>query len=382
LLGNAGRYTDQGGVRVRVCRDGNDLLVSVQDTGKGIPAADLGKLFQPFQQLDGSIRRHVGSGLGLSVSKRFIELHGGKIWVESRVGAGTTFFFRLPVDLEPPPAGSISRWLMPDWEFIQRASSSKAPQPEMCPRFVVWEARGALQRLLRRYWGDAEIVPVVSLEKAQRELAAMPSQALLVNNASIAGALQQLTSAPLPYGIPVIVCSVAAPSDSAEALGISGYLVKPVSQEALLTELDRLGLAEGTILIVDDDPDALQLFRRMLSSARQDYRVLLARDGYEALGVLRQSRPDVILLDLIMPNMDGYQLIALREQDEALRDIPIIVVSAQDPTGQPVVSSALAVTHRDGLSARQLLTSIRALSQALSAAGQLGDPTPPAASLA
>jgi signal transduction histidine kinase/CheY-like chemotaxis protein len=379
LLGNAGRYTDQGGVHVRVWREGNDLFTSVQDTGRGIASADMSKLFQPFQQLDGSIqRRYGGSGLGLSISKRFIELHGGKIWVESQPGTGASFFFRIPFDIEPPPAGGPGRWLTPDWEFLQRSGPSKAPKPHMRPRLVVWEAKEALQRLLNRYWGDAEIVPVGSLEDAERELARTPSQALLVNDASISGALQCIDSAALPYGTPVMICSVPSSYDSAEALGVSDYLVKPVSREALLGALEKLGLPGKTVLIVDDEPDALQLFRRTLNSAQQGYRVLLARDGREALNAVRQSRPDVMLLDLIMPNMDGFQLLALREQDEALRGIPIIVLSAQDPVGRPVISSVLAVTHRGGLSAHQLLTSMQAISQALSAAHQVGDPALPA----
>ena len=110
LLGNAGRYTERGGVLVRVWQELGELLTSVQDTGPGIAPTEIDKLFQPFQQLDGSIRqRFGGSGLGLSISKRFIELHGGKIWVESQPGTGTTFSFRLPIELQPPPAGSAAR---------------------------------------------------------------------------------------------------------------------------------------------------------------------------------------------------------------------------------------------------------------------------------
>ena len=100
LLSNAGRFTERGGVRVRIWQEGNDVVVSVADTGAGIAAEDLGKLFQPFQQLDSTIRRRYGgTGLGLSISKRFIELHGGKIWVESKEGIGTTFSFCLPISL-------------------------------------------------------------------------------------------------------------------------------------------------------------------------------------------------------------------------------------------------------------------------------------------
>jgi CheY-like chemotaxis protein len=124
-------------------------------------------------------------------------------------------------------------------------------------------------------------------------------------------------------------------------------------------------------LIVDDEPDALQLFGRMLALPGRGYRVLLARDGREAMGILEQYRPDAILLDLVMPNMDGFQLLEARKGDPALRDIPVVVISARDPAGQPIVSSALAVTRGGGLSVRQLLASIEAVGEILSTTGKL-----------
>jgi signal transduction histidine kinase/CheY-like chemotaxis protein len=376
LLSNAGRYTQQGGVRVRVWRAGNQLLVSVQDTGRGIATDDLNKLFQPFQQLDGSIhRRYGGTGLGLSISKRFIELHQGKIWAESQPGAGATFTFQIPQD-EPPPSeiGDFSRWLTPDWEFVQRTVPSKAPRSELRHRLVLWESGPpTLRRLLDHRWADTEVVSVSNLDAALAALAETSSQALVVNDSSVAGALERLGSATLPYGVLALVCSVAASADSADALGVSDYLVKPVSQGALLAALDRLSLPVKSILIVDDEPDALQLFRRVLNSSGRGYRVLLARSGREALDVLRETQPDVVLLDLIMPNMDGFQLLTRCKDDPSLRRIPVLVISAQDPAGQPIVSSVLAVTHRGGLSARQLLTSIRALSQAIAGTGPIDD---------
>jgi CheY-like chemotaxis protein len=243
------------------------------------------------------------------------------------------------------------------------------------PRFVVLEGGESLQRLLTRYVDGVEVVPVSSLEQALEELSRIPSQALLINDASVSDALERLNSAvTLPSGTPAFICSVPGVQEASAALGASDCLVRPVSRETLLGALDRLQLGEGTILIVDDEPDALHLFGRMLASSGRGYRVLLARDGREAMNVLHECRPDVILLDLIMPNMDGFQLLEARSQDPALRDIPVLVISAQDPAGQPIVSSALAVTQGSGLSVRQLLTSIEALSRTLSVVSQAGDP--------
>ena len=378
LLSNAGRFTERGGVHIRAWQEGNDIAVAIADTGSGIAAKDMRKLFQPFQQVDGSIRRRYGgTGLGLCISKRYIELHGGKIWVESKKGVGTTFFFRLPVALPLPMSGDFARWLTPDWEYLGRTHPSTAPQAVVRPRFVIHETGNALQRLLGRYRDGVETVRATSLEKALEELVRVPAQALLINGASVSKELERLSASKvLPNGTPAIICAVPDTSQSAGALGASDYLVKPVSRETLLGALDRLNLEEGTILIVDDEPDALQLFGRMLASSERAYHVLLARDGQEATAILRDHRPDVILLDLVMPNMDGFQFLERKSQDPALYDIPIVVISARDPAGQPIVSNALAITCGNGLSVNQLLTSIEAVSRIVSATGPVGDPTP------
>jgi CheY-like chemotaxis protein len=192
---------------------------------------------------------------------------------------------------------------------------------------------------------------------------------------SVEAALERLgRSGSLPYGTPAIVCSVPEMCEITDALGVSEYLVKPVSREQLAAALDRVHLSGNTILIVDDEPEALRLFRRMLTSLGRDYRVLRARDGEEAMTILQRTRPDVILLDLVMPNMDGFRLLAAKNQDPALRDIPVIVISARDPAGQPIVSNALAVMRGGGLSVPRLLACIEALTAILSTAGPIGDP--------
>jgi len=185
LLSNAGRHTEHGGVCVRGWREENDLLVAVADTGPGISQDDMRKLFRPFQQLDGSTRRRFGgTGLGLSISRDFVELHGGKIWVESEEGIGSTFCFRIPLAPALPTKAAIPQWIKPEWEFLERMHPSKAPRPEVPPRFVVLEKGNLLRRLLERYWGGVQVVPVPSLEEACRELADAPSQALLINDVS------------------------------------------------------------------------------------------------------------------------------------------------------------------------------------------------------
>ena len=177
----------------------------------------------------------------------------------------------------------------------------------------------------------------------------------------------------LPNGTPAIVCSVPGMPEAASALGVEDYLVKPISRDMLLGALGRLELGGRTLLVVDDEPDAMRLFQRMLTSATSGYRVLRAGNGREALNILRSQRVDAILLDLVMPGMDGFGLLEVRAQDPALRKIPVLVLSAQDPAGQPIVTSALTVTKSGGLSTVQLLACIEAITRILSAGGPVRD---------
>ncbi|MBI2941934.1 MAG: response regulator [Chloroflexi bacterium] len=312
LLINAGRFTERGGVRVRVCQDENDAVISVADTGPGIATEDQDQVFEPFRQLDSSLRRRDGGvGLGLSISKSFVELHGGKMWLTSEKGCGATFFFSLPVDPPAPLESGLARWLDPSWEYKQRSRRSRLPPTIVRPRVVVLEAGRALQRLVSRHLGEIEVVPVTSLEEAAQELTRVPAKALLINAPSVGEALQRLNSAGcLPNHTPSFVCSVPGPHEAARVLGVADYLVKPISRSELLAAVERLTFRGKTVLIVDDEPDAQRLFRRMLISADQDYRVLRATDGRHAMSILREEHPDLVLLDLVMPEVDGFQLLA------------------------------------------------------------------------
>jgi signal transduction histidine kinase/CheY-like chemotaxis protein len=360
LLSNAGRFTERGGVTVQARVAEGEVLVSVADTGPGIAPEDQARLFQPFQQADGSIRRRFGgSGLGLSISKHFVELHDGRMWLASEVGSGATIFFTLPLEPAAAGGGAYERWLSPAWEYRQRTRKWLAPKPVVRPRWVVVERGTLLQRLLRRYGGETELVAVGSLAEAGQELARGPVAALLVHDLDVGGAVERIRAADLlPPGTPALVCALPEQEAAAHAIGANDYLVKPVSGEALLAALDRFGVGRGTILIVDDEQDAIQLFWRILAASGRGYRVLTASNGAEALAILGSDRPDAILLDLTMPGMDGYQLLALRSEAAAWRDVPVIIVSARDPAGHPIVASAIGITRGGGLTVPQLLSYI------------------------
>ncbi len=260
LISNAGRFTDQGGVTVRVTAKQDEVVVSVTDTGPGIPLESQKRLFEPFQQADGSIRRkYGGTGLGLSISKAFVELHQGKMWVESALGKGTTFSFSLPQTTPAVAPASLMRWFNPYQSYDDTRHVTKFPAVDTRPRLVVVERGVALQKLLGRHVADAKLVVFERLEPALADLMDISPQAVFINQAPVEQALEQLqATGALPEGVPAIVCALQDDGSRTEGLGVADYLIKPVSREALLNAIRALGKPVETILVVDDDADVRQ----------------------------------------------------------------------------------------------------------------------------
>jgi len=378
LLGNAGRFTEQGGVILRCTLEKQLVVISVADTGPGIAPADQERIFEPFQQADVSTRRqHGGSGLGLTISKQFIEMHGGRMWLESTVGQGTTIYFTLPLDqsafaLESsPPAAAAStqrllRAINPDdpLGYRVRTRRSLAPVPTLTERFVVVDPEGALPRLLERHLPNAEIEACGDVGSGLTAVQRSPAQAMVIN-ASPLGAFSQDALPALPFGTPVITCWLPGEQAAARRLGVIEYLIKPLTRDQLLAALARLGSTIKTVLVVDDEEDELHLFTRMLESDRQPYTILQVTNGRRALEMLRSRRPDVLLLDLMMPGLSGFQVLAEKAHDPTIAAIPVIVISSLDPSGDPLAGNTLTVTQGAGLSQRHLIACIQAVGQIL-----------------
>lgn len=374
LLGNAGRFTEQGGVLLQCREREHEVVISVTDTGLGIAEKDQRRIFEPFQQADASTRRqHAGSGLGLTISKQFVEMHSGKMWLESAVGVGTTISFSLPLE-NPAPLligddHKLRRSFTPDDElgYRLRTRRSTAPMPVLTERLVVVDAEQILPRLLEHYLPGVEVEVVADVVGAVDALRRSPAQAMVVNISPFAplspGALGNL-----PFGTPAITCWLPGEHDAAQRLGVVEYLIKPLTYEKLQTTLAKLGPALKTILVVDDEEDELHLFARMLEAHEQNYAVLQVTTGQRALNMLRSRRPDVMLLDLMMPGMNGFQVLEEKARDPAICAIPVIVISSRDPAGDLIVSNTLTVTHGAGLSQRNLVACIQALGKILAPA--------------
>jgi CheY-like chemotaxis protein len=202
-----------------------------------------------------------------------------------------------------------------------------------------------------------------TFEDAYFELRRSPAHALIVNDECAEyGSVLAEHAASLPYGTPVIACWMSREEQVAKQMGVLHYLVKPVTRTKLLSVVGDLGNNLKTILVVDDDADALQFFARILLAAGRGYRVLRASDGQHALALLRERRPDLVLLDMIMPGMDGFTLLQKKNQDREICDIPVIVISASDPLEEPMMTNFLTATRSRGISLRDFITFIHSFS--------------------
>ena len=335
LIGNASKFSQGGCIALRVRREasgeGDHLVFAVSDTGIGLTEEQCGRLFERFSQADESTTRQFGgTGLGLAITRAFCERMGGSIAVESRYGEGATFTIRLPAILtaqdEPEEAAEVAR---------VRAIAAEVLDPHDVVLLVDDDpaARELLQRFLER---EGFRVRTANDGRAGLTLArALKPRAVLLDiempRMDGWAVLHAIRTDPEIAATPVIITSVINEMNLAHVLGATDYLVKPIDWAALKDTMERYRPAEldGTVLVVDDDEDARERLRRTLS--RDGWRVDEAENGRVALARLDEARPDLILLDLMMPEMDGFSFLrALRQRPDG--DVPVVVLTAKDVT--------------------------------------------------
>jgi CheY-like chemotaxis protein len=219
---------------------------------------------------------------------------------------------------------------------------------------------------LTRYRPDVVVNAVASPEAALEEIAHSPAQALIVNEPDADSPRDTDWLRRLPYGTAAITCHVSGQAQAAKAMGVSGYLMKPVQRETLLSQIALAAPEAETVLVVEDNPEAIQLLSRMLKSGARTYQVLRAMDGQRGLDLLRARRPDIMLLDLILPRMSGYDLLSAKNADPAVAQIPVIAVTAQDPIQAPLGNRPIEITKGGGLTLSDLLLTILEVGASLS----------------
>jgi signal transduction histidine kinase/AraC-like DNA-binding protein len=321
LINNAVKFTAQGGVRLAVEISAGAVRVSVHDTGIGIPPEEQALVFNEFRRSDRSITQgYTGLGLGLAICKRLIELHGGTIGLHSsgQEGAGSIFFFSLPVVAAP---ATIAPSLPPNGERV----------------VILTDAAASGQRLVA-YLGargfHIELTLTAETSDWPIRLAAAAPTAVVLDMSSAPepgwAILKTIKSHPLTRHVPVLFYTLT--EDRGAVLELD-YLTKPVElaalTEALEQHLPHADPAKRTVLVVDDDQETLDLNARLVQVHWPEAQLLRALDGREALAILQRTRVDLVLLDLVMPEIDGFAVLEAMRETEATRDVPVIVLTGQ-----------------------------------------------------
>jgi signal transduction histidine kinase/CheY-like chemotaxis protein len=335
MLSNAVKFTPEGGrVGVRASIRGQDLVVEVTDTGPGVPAEDRQRIFDAFQQGARHPEQTEGTGLGLTLSKRILELHGGRIWVESEAGQGSTFGIALPVGSSEPALTSV-----PQVSHGSGLPTEVAPGPR--PTVVVVEDDRRSFDLLRVYLEEAG-ARVVSARDGEEGLDTVRrlSPAGVVLDILLPGidgweVLAQLKADPATAAIPVVVVSMLDERGHGFALGAAEYLVKPIGKDQLLAALYRAAAIPErphTVVAIDDDPLAIELVRASLEP--EGWTVLGAATGQEGLALIRERQPSAVLLDLLMPGMDGFEVVEALRADPDTKSVPVVILTSKSMTQQ------------------------------------------------
>ncbi len=328
LISNAVKFTPHGQITLEVAVCEQQVTISVSDTGIGILPAEIDNVFVEFQRSERSIQSGYGGlGLGLTISRQLVEQHGGNLNVRSPgdLGSGSTFFFTLPVL-------SAIAWqdgLSPSLPVQGRAIFILSERPE---------ASEPLCAYLRKRGFDIQICRMgQDTEWLSRVTAAQPAALILEENLAARegwAITSLLKRQPAAANIPIFAYALDAEQDRGELLEIN-YLHKPLRADQLAAELARyfgdrevqLRSQPKTVLLVDDDPGILEMNRRLVEQA--GCRAVLAHDGKEALKMLEAVRPDLILLDLAMPEMDGFAVLDNLQEREPTRNIPVIILTAR-----------------------------------------------------
>ncbi|OGO24341.1 MAG: hypothetical protein A2Y54_00820 [Chloroflexi bacterium RBG_16_51_16] len=324
LLSNAAKFTDEGEIKVEVSVSEKpgaipELVVKVIDTGPGISAEDQEKLFQPFSQVDDSpTRKTGGSGLGLSISRQLVQLHGGNIGVNSAPGKGSTFFFTLPLYRNPV-------------QVVSHPGAKTILTIDDDPQVL-----GLYERYLQSQ--GYQVIPLTDSSRAVERVRQIKPFAVTLDimMPGIDGwqVLRDLKSDTTTKSTPVIICSIIEEQQKGFNLGATDYLLKPILEEDLIRTLDRLN-QNGSIrdvLVIDDNPDDLRLMAKLLNEDGHYYPIVIdsCTKGWEMLTSGRP--PHALILDLFMPEMNGFELLEKLRNDERFSELPIVVVSGMDLT--------------------------------------------------
>ncbi|NOQ33918.1 MAG: response regulator [Methanosarcinales archaeon] len=408
LLSNAIKFTPGHGSVVVDARQSGDMAeISVTDTGIGISEADQKKLFQPFMQADATTsREYGGTGLGLSLVKKFSELHGGTAWAESEPGKGSTFTFTIPVECRAKAkkeAEATEEGMAGDEVKVgaEAEMPEKMHEVPAVKETVTAEDLAAIEipAIIEPAGGsgDEPLILVVEDDTKSSELLTVTltgagyrvipayngRDALAVAKRLKPFAITLDIMLPgmdgwdvlkyLKYdsetsNIPVIVVSMLDEAEVGFSLGVVDYFVKPVEKNTFVAALNNLkeslGIDMPKVLVVDDDPDAVELVASMIEPA--GFEVIRAYGGEEGISKSFSEHPDALILDLMMPDVSGFDVVSRLKTDPETRNIPIIICTSRDPTSEDIIrlrSDVVSVMCKGEFAREELVNEIKKSAQ-------------------
>jgi PAS domain S-box-containing protein len=364
LVTNAIKFSyDDSRIIVSAKRVQNDIEFTVQDFGRGIGKDEQALLFKPFLQTASAASQLEGTGLGLSITKKLVELHGGSIFVISELQEGSTFIVRMPMMVQADDdAEKIMR-------AIVSAHGSKAPR-----RVLIVEDKPHAYTLLRTYLQDAgyeteiAVNGVEALEKAKLWKPDVITLDILLPVKDGWQVLRELKDHPLCREIPVIIISMVDERNVGFSLGAAEYFVKPVQKDSLLHALKRVAERHphvanaAKILVIDDDKSATDLVQVILEA--EGCSVLKANNGRDGLALAERERPDLILLDLVMPELSGFNVAYQLKHNLATYTIPVMIMTSMeidDETRRQLDGFVVGLMKKSGFTKRDLLNEIAAI---------------------
>jgi signal transduction histidine kinase/DNA-binding response OmpR family regulator len=377
LLSNAAKFTVKDSISLEVKRknvaDKEWIQFRVRDSGIGMTPEQLGRLFQAFSQADASTtRKYGGTGLGLAISRRFCQMMGGEISAESESGIGSTFTIRLPANVisrESGPAQQEPEPAPPEDAFASVSADLKDVLGKRDTVLVV-DDDPAVRDMLKRYLSKEgfHVVTASSGPEGLRLAKEAHPQAITLD-VMMPGmdgwaVLSALKADATLADIAVVMLSIVDEKNLGFALGASDYLTKPLDRERLRNILSRhcRTKSPGSALVVDDDAAAREVLRRLLE--RDGWKVLEAVNGQHGLERVKENPPEVILLDLMMPVMDGFEFVSQLRQSEEGRRIPVVVITAKELTAEDharLRGQASSLLHKGSYSREELLREVSRL---------------------
>jgi signal transduction histidine kinase/CheY-like chemotaxis protein len=361
LLSNAAHYTEKGSIQVSVFADAHFITFDIVDSGPGIPVDDLDLIFEPFERGHNRPAGEAGgSGLGLSISRQFIELHGGQIWAKSELGKGSTFSFKIPILPQVPSHASPARWISQEKMWQDRKPRLTVEPTPIKQKVVVYDPGGELTRLLVHHTiREVDFESTQDIETVVKKSQYQSVAAVLVNGHTPEQTLELVSEFRSSlFDTPVMGCVYPPYLQQLKDAGVVSYMMKPIIFEEFQREIQKAPGLKKRILIVDDDRDLCNLLVRMLGRLDASCQVYAASSGEQALKMLPGLDPDLILLDIVMGGMDGWELLKEKNRSKKFHKIPVIILSGQDPQIEHMTTPILLSTFGAGLNVDKLLLSV------------------------